>query len=354
MIIKYIKKILRPLKLTDLRNFITDYLESKKRLTIIALSSELKAFKIVRISVKRNTFYEHIQLQSSDRLGVINKTIFATTLNPDINVIINSPNVYVPLISKLKENWLIHIEPPGYIQKLGYNKEKLHNKYTRVYTCDPTLYNKGGKYIASPPFVHWHLEISSYNKGKLELLHDYNFLKSQVLAPDKTSGLAVINSNIYSLPGHKLRADFITDLCNSKFDFNLYGGSKWSKFNQYIDTAPRGKWPIYSTSRYTLVIENEVAPYYWSEKITDAILCWSMPIYFGCPNLSDYLPKGSYINIDITQKDAINKLQKIVESDYYETNLDNLAKARELILDKYNLLNFIDQELNDYTNKKKS
>ena len=60
------------------------------------------------------------------------------------------------------------------------------------------------------------------------------------------------------------------------------------------------------------------------------------------------------LNLDITQKDAINKLQKIVESDYYETNLDNLAKAREPILDKYNLLNFIDQELNDHINKKKS
>jgi hypothetical protein len=339
-----IKYIFRPLKLNNLRNFLIDFVESFNRLCKIRKIYTIKPYNRIRISVKDNTFNKYIQLQSTARFGVINKSIFVTTLFPDLNVVINRANPYVPLLSKSKENWLIHIEPPGYINKLGYNSEKYLSKFTRVYTSDPKLYNKGGKFIASPPFVHWHLEISSYNLGKKELKYDYDFLKAQVDPPRKQVDLVAINSNINDLEGHIKRTNFVRGLCEINFDFLLYGGSNWSKYKQYVNSASEGKWPIYSISRYVLVIENEVAPFYWTEKITDTILCWSMPIYYGCTNIEDYLPEGSFIRLNIDDVDAFAKLNDIIKSQYYEENIENLAKARDLILDKFNLLSFIDSE----------
>ena len=46
-------------------------------------------------------------------------------------------------------------------------------------------------------------------------------------------------------------------------------------------------------SKYTLAIENTSEPHYFSEKITDAFLCNTMPIYFGAPNIFEYFPKNS-------------------------------------------------------------
>ena len=101
------------------------------------------------------------------------------------------------------------------------------------------------------------------------------------------------------------------------------------KFNQYVDNAPEGKWAAFSPAKYVLVIENEIAPYYWSEKFTDAILSYAIPIYYGSPNISDYFPKGSFISFDITSENAIADLMTIINSDYYEQNLVNLLEYLE-------------------------
>lgn len=344
IMIQLVGKIVPSWFRSNLSHLISDFKESCIRIQKIRLHHNYKQLRKVRISVNGNSFGSTIQSQSPKQLGVVGKSVFLMTLFPDVNIVINEPNPLIPLKSKTGENWLFLIEPPGYVQKLGYNKSRLLKKFSRVYTSDESLYKLGGKFIASPPYVHWHLEISSYNKKK-RIEYDYDFLKSQVYPPAKNSNLTVINSNISHLPGHQKRADFIQKLCSSNISFNLYGGSNWNVFAQYIDNAPNGKWPIFSNSRYTLVIENECAPFYWTEKITDAILCWSMPIYYGCPTICDFFPEGSYRLIDIDSEDAIAQLQNILSSSYYEDNIANLAQARMLIMEKYNILNFIDNEI---------
>jgi len=341
---RLVKILVRITQIKDFIAFVIDLYESCLRINSIRKRQPLHEFTKVRISVKRNAFNENIRSQSKNGLGIVNKTLFVTTICTDVNVVINRKNFYIPMLSKTNENWLVHIEPPGYLNKLGYNSEKLHSKFSRIYTSDPVLYEKGGKYIASPPYVHWHVDNSSYTKNILGN-HDYDFLKKESNPPYKDVDLVVINSNINDLPGHKLRAKFIQELCKTDIDFKLYGGSKWSNFSQYVDDAPLGKWPIYSRSRYVLVIENEVSPYYWSEKLTDAILCWGMPIYYGSPKIGEYMPKGSYIAIDINSDNSIQLLRDILNSSFYEDNIDNLREARSLILEKFNLLAFIDSEI---------
>lgn len=343
-LVRYLKKKFHK---RDLECFLADFRESRERLRCIGGSELPSNLNTIRISVKDYTFSQHIKIQSEGRRGIVNDSAFVTNIYPDLNVVINNANKYVPLVSRSGENWLFHIEPPGYIKLLDYGNEENLKRYSRVYTSNPDLYNKGGKYIASPPYVHWHLEVNGYT-GEFEIRHDYDFLRQYAEPPEKTNNLVALNSNVNSLPGHKLRADFIRSLCEAGIDFELYGGSSWAGYPQYVDNAPLGKWPSFSKSRYALVIENEVAPYYWSEKITDALLCWAMPIYHGCPNLEEYLPEGSFVRLDITRKGAMDELQEIIASDYYEKNISKIAEARELILGKYNILNFIDAEFSTF------
>jgi hypothetical protein len=225
------------------------------------------------------------------------------------------------------------------------NSEKILQKFGRVYTCDPRLYEKEGKFIASPPYVHWHLALSSYTKNKDNMVYDYDFLNSLTHIPQKQRPLACIGSSINDLPGHKLRSDFVSEICDKNLDFDLYGTNIWSKFKQYKGPTTYGKWPIYSITRYALAIENEVSDYYWSEKFTDAILCYCMPIYYGSNKINEYFPEGSYIPLDIKKKSAIDDLKDILKSDFYEKNLANLIKARNLILTEHNMFNFIDTQI---------
>ena len=80
---------------------------------------------------------------------------------------------------------------------------------------------------------------------------------------------------------------------------------------------------------------------YFSEKFTDAILCWTIPIYYGCLNISDYFPENSYYYIDIKNKNINQCIKNIIEKPINEDNIAALKKARNLILYKYNIWNSI-------------
>lgn len=81
-------------------------------------------------------------------------------------------------------------------------------------------------------------------------------------------------------PGHKLR----------------HVVANWSReTGQDIDIMGRGYKPFDAKSeglapfRYSIVIENVREENYFSEKLIDALLCRTVPIYWGCPNIGDFL-----------------------------------------------------------------
>jgi hypothetical protein len=90
--------------------------------------------------------------------------------------------------------------------------------------------------------------------------------------------------------------------------------------------------------RYHVAIENHVAPHHWTEKLADAYLGWSLPLYYGCPNVSDYFPADSYVPIDIDDpKGTAVLIRRIISNGEYEKRVHAIAEARRLVLDQYNL-----------------
>lgn len=332
-----------------LKYLIEDMRAGYERLGRIKSVYDYNSLKKVRISCD-GKFEHFIRLQTPGGFGVWKETVFLSSTKRDIDLVINKRNPFVKLNKDVERNWLLHIEPPGYIEKLGLGSEKEMDKFGKVFTCNPRLFEMGGKYIASPPYVHWHLAINSYTNEKEATIYDYDFLlncNSEEIIAVKENVMSTINSNINNLPGHKLRADFISSICERGMNFNLFGHSYWSKYKQYKNQAPSGKWPAFLTSKYVLVIENEISPYYWTEKFTDAILCFCIPIYYGSAKIDEYFPEGSYIALDITKPTAYDEIQDIVKSDFYERNIENLKLARNLILTTHNLFSFIDRQVQE-------
>lgn len=94
---------------------------------------------------------------------------------------------------------------------------------------------------------------------------------------------------------------------------------------------------------YSLCMENSQHNNYFTEKFTDAIVCWTIPIYWGCPNISKYFPKGSYYWIDIEASNAIEQFNEIINK---PVNIKALTHARNLVLSQYNVWNMIENVIN--------
>lgn len=170
-------------------------------------------------------------------------------------------------------------------------------------------------------------------------------------SPNKTKNLSVIDSGKTITNNHTKRRDVVLNLANKyPNDIDIWGKIVGGRINQrpYMNSLPyRQKDGGLLDYRYNLAIENGSTDFYFSEKICDPLLCWTLPIYWGCKNIDKFLPKGSYILVDIEKNDCVDEIIRISKSSYREENMDAIREARELILKKYNLWSTIKLAIND-------
>lgn len=91
--------------------------------------------------------------------------------------------------------------------------------------------------------------------------------------------------------------------------------------------------------KFHLAIENHRAPHVWTEKLADAFLGYTVPIYCGCPNVFDYFPEDSVIPIDIDDfPGALAAIRAAVSTPgEYERRLPAVIEARRRVMYEYNL-----------------
>lgn len=149
----------------------------------------------------------------------------------------------------------------------------------------------------------------------------------QTLDLTKRAMCSLIASEKASLPGHRLRHDLV----------------RWSReTGQDVAVMGRGYRPFVEKSeglapyRYSLIIENAREPNYFTEKLIDAILCRTVPIYWGCPNIADFFDtRGMIICTSPAEMQAA--VGRMSEADYAERlpALDALRPVAEGYGDPY-------------------
>lgn len=227
----------------------------------------------------------------------------------------------------------LHMEPPEYIQLHNYESGIEYLIADVVYTTSESLIKRGGKFERCPPYVHFHC-------GK-----SIDFLET-VNPPLKINKkIVLITSDISDLDGHKLRLKFVEKLDSSSLNCEIWGrGSGLTRFKKYKGYA-KSKWDVYRNSEFSIVLENSVHPDYWSEKIADALLSYTYPIYYGCPNVSDYLPAQSHSSIDLNDPNVVDDVKRIVYSTDYQVVLTDIKRGRKKILENENLYSFLDRKV---------
>lgn len=185
------------------------------------------------------------------------------------------------------------------------------DQYNKVFS---PLTNSGNT-VQSHGYLGWYLK---YNWNALESLQ----------TPVKNKLVSCIASGLTRLRGHKKRNEFIRELRNEIPDMSFYGKGT----PMYLDDKMEGLAPY----KYSVAVENTSMPHYFTEKINDCFLAWTVPIYYGCTNIFDYFPSRSVIVIDIDKPvKTIDKIKEVLLTDDWNNRIDDIREARELVLNKY-------------------
>lgn len=181
--------------------------------------------------------------------------------------------------------------------------------------------------IYGPHICTWHIK------------KDFDYLKN--LPPlKKSKDLSSIISTAANTHLHKTRLEFVKYVRDSP-DLNL---DWYGKGVQELDD----KWLGLAEYKYSIAIENSVHNNYFTEKIIDCFLSYTMPIYFGCPNILDFFPANSMLLIDPANKvESLRKIKEAIKDNYYEDNFESLLEARNLVLDKLSFFPSLIEKLND-------
>ena len=112
--------------------------------------------------------------------------------------------------------------------------------------------------------------------------------------------------------------------------------------NPFIGHLAESKYELFETYQFAFVIENSRQQNYFTEKIMDCLLTKTIPIYFGCPNISDYFDTSGWIILESSDLNEIQHKLSTLVSTYYESYTDviesNHTKAKQY-LDLYKNLN---------------
>tara|TARA_R110002012_G_C11637259_1_gene610310 strand:+ start:1009 stop:1821 length:813 start_codon:yes stop_codon:yes gene_type:complete len=227
-------------------------------------------------------------------------------------------------------NILVLSEPNEYF---GFHDWAIKNQkyFSVILTWDFKVLNNCNN-AAFLPFGHTFLKENQYEKN-----HTKEFK------------IAHLCGKLLKTYGHNLRHELLArenELNNPTKFYDVYGN------RDNIEEARIGKEEVFSDVQYGVAIENTSHRGYFSEKILDLILLKTIPIYWGCTNISDFFNKDGIIefgNVDdliyITNKldkDFYNSKKEAIEENYqlalkyvdYEKNITQ--KVTEIF--KYNVL----------------
>ena len=74
--------------------------------------------------------------------------------------------------------------------------------------------------------------------------------------------------------------------------------------------------------------------------MSDPLITKTNPIYLGCSNINDYFPKNNFFHLSKNNHDKnFLLIENIIKKKKHEFLC---LKERELIFNKYNILNFLD------------
>lgn len=220
---------------------------------------------------------------------------------------------------------LVTMEPRAWGRPVPYCQQ-----FASIVTCDSELNHPS--LILRNGITWWagiNVDFKSGHVFSPSINQDFDGFMSMA-PPLKKNRVSLITSLKTSFPGHKKRLRFVNRLRRHPIaeHIDFFGGHNpvQDKLQGLLDY------------KYHIAIENSRLPHYWSEKIADPYLAYSLPIYAGCPNVADYFPADSYLPIDLDDFDAaVETIRQCLYQDEHTRRMPAIREARNRVLMNYNI-----------------
>lgn len=212
----------------------------------------------------------------------------------------------------------VYLRSPG--------KRRYLSQFANVYSSQP-LDTDNARYTF--PLLPWMINSNHGTPPGPREGRDFDWLTS-LPVPPKPRELSVFCSHKSDWPGHALRLRF-TEMLQEALGERLH----W--FGNGVRPL-ESKWDGLVDFKYSIAMENQSARNVITEKIFDPLLAYCVPIYWGAPNIGDYLPPESFEEIDIrSPAGAVEHVLRVLEEDRWEARVPALVQARRAVLTELNM-----------------
>lgn len=195
------------------------------------------------------------------------------------------------------------------------NKPEIIKEFDCVFTHSERLLNKYPNARFAPAGNVWY----GMDGGGSEPTGD--------VSEKKEKNISIISSNKEVCEMHKIRAD-LTRYYKNSTDVDTFGSAVGNNFKYKKDALEK--------YRYSIVLENDVAPYYFTEKVLDCFASMTIPIYVGATKIGEFFDTDGMIIVNKDELSDFRNIDKIIkqcsENDY-SSRLDAIKKNHSLVND---------------------
>ena len=142
--------------------------------------------------------------------------------------------------------------------------------------------------------------------------------------PPKNKIASIMISIKQSAPGHIYRHHLAQHILKTNLPIDIWGNG-CSVYKNVNDTRLKGKFEHlepYNDYLFHICIENFKKEHYFSEKITNTLLCSTTPLYIGCSTIDTYFP-DNIITLSGNINEDMALLTKICQEPFnYTKNID--------------------------------
>jgi hypothetical protein len=142
----------------------------------------------------------------------------------------------------------------------------------------------------------------------------------------KIKNVSIVSSDKIQTELHKLRFDLAKHYKNDNFvdSFGTFDGGAWCTVADYLEKY-----------RYSIVVENAISPYFFTEKILNCFAAMTVPIYIGATAIDNYFNTDGIIQVRKPDIESIDKIIKLCGKDDYINRLpaitDNFKRVQDYL-----------------------
>lgn len=196
----------------------------------------------------------------------------------------------------------------------------LEKEFDVIFTFDDRLLNE----IENAKFMPFAAQVW-YGKDNPNIISENQYKR-------KTENVSITSSDKVWCELHRVR-------------FELAKKCKRENLAKTFGTFDGGKWTSYDISlgsfRYSIIIENYISDYFFSERLTSCLAAQTIPIYLGARKIEQFFNIDGIITLSLDDIEHIEKVLKECTEEYYIAHINAIQDNYRRVMQYMNMQDYL-------------